>query len=164
MDCASEWRKLRGVLQHTGVMMSKSAAAFRRSEELKLPSGLVVEVRKPDITRLVMESPDGNVPSFVVGQVIAQLSGKGGGTEEWQPTADDLPVLSRFMDMVVKAALVWPVIVVGEPDYEAGQINIQDLDEQDRAVLFGWGLPGQAAAVARFREERAGSVESVSDV
>lgn len=142
----------------------KSAAAFKRSEELALPSGLVVEVRKPDISRLVMESKDGSVPAFVVGQIIDQLTGKGATVSDWKPTADDLPVLSRFMDLVVRAALVWPVVVDGQPDYEAGQISIRDFDEQDRAALFAYGVPGQAAAVARFREKPDGGVESVSDV
>lgn len=139
--------------------MSKSAAAFMRSEELTLPSGLTVEVRRPDTGRLVMESETGVIPTFLVNQVIGRLVGKAiNETTEWIPTQDDLPGLNRFMDMVVKAALVWPVIVTSNPDYEAGQIVMSDLSEEDRSTLFVWGLPGGSAAVQRFRTESGGSV------
>lgn len=142
----------------------KSAAAFKRSEELTLPSGLVVEVRRPDIARLVMESKDGSVPAFLTQQVVAGLSGKVQNTKAWDPSTEDLSTMSRFMDMVVKAALVWPVIVQGEPDYDAGQISIADLGQDDRSFLFGWAMPNENAAAARFRAKQNGTMEPVPNL
>lgn len=144
--------------------MAKSAAAFRRTEEIQLPSGLSVEVRRPDISRLVMESKDGSVPAFLQQQVIAGLQGKAETVEAWDPSKEDLSTMSRFMDMVVRAALVWPVIVEGEPDYDAGQISINDLEQADRTFLFGWAMPDSNAAAGRFRAKQNGTVEPVPDL
>lgn len=144
--------------------MTKSAAAFKRTEEVQLPSGLTVEVRKPDISRLVMESKDGSVPAFLQQQVVAGLAGKAETVDDWDPSKEDLATMSRFMDMVVRAALVWPVIVDGNPDYDAGQISLHDLEQADRTFLFGWAMPDSNAAAGRFRAKQNGAVEPVPDV
>lgn len=144
--------------------MTKSAAAFRRVEEIPLPSGLSVQVRRPDVARLVMESETGTVPTFLVNQVISRLVGKPvGENEEWIPKPEDLQGVNRFIDLVVRASLVWPVLSEN-PDYEAGQIHISDLMEDDRNTIFLWALPGGAQTVQRFRTEPNGAVGSASAV
>lgn len=145
--------------------MSKSAAAFKRTETLTLPSGLEIEAKKPDIERLVMESDDKTVPQFLTSQVANSLGTVGTFTKT-EPEAEQVALnkLSRFMDVIVRASVVWPEIVDSNPDYENGQILITDLVSGDRQFIFTWGMPQQQQAVATFPKKQRGRVATGSNV
>ena len=145
--------------------MSKSAAAFKRVETLTLPSGVEVEARKPDLERLVMEADENTVPQFLTQQVASSL----GAVSTFKATEPDNPQvglnkLSRFMDVIVRASIVWPEIVNENPDYEAGQILITDLTSADRQFIFTWGMPAQQQTAATFPEKSSRRVAARSDV
>jgi hypothetical protein len=149
---------------HNGHSGQRSAAHFRRTEMLTLDSGLEVEVRKPNVERLVMENAEtGNVPEALVGQVLRQFDPEADASP-YKPSASDLPPMMRFIDLVIRAALVWPKIVDGEPDYEAGEINMADLGKSDRDEIFAWAMPEAAAAANSFRSEQAEIIPVVQDV
>jgi hypothetical protein len=119
----------------------RSAAAFRKTEVVTLPSGLEVEARKPDVLRLIVETPDENVPTYLIEKFSA---GQTAGVEEADTmppvmNKDELRKMSLFMDIVVKAAIVWPVIV-DHPQAE-DEIAISDLDMADRQHVFMWAMP-----------------------
>lgn len=137
----------------------RDASAFRKTEIVTLPnSGVEVELRKPDIPRLVMESAEGDIPEYLTATVLAGFRSGKQTQIDFEPTAADLPRLNRLLDIVVRAALVWPRIVTSDPDYEAGQILITDLDTNDRMFIFQWSMPEAGQAAQRFRGEQNGHV------
>lgn len=150
--------------------MTNRAEQFRnRTEEHALPSGAVVLLRRPDITALIMESETGDVPEAFTAQVLDSLKPKTGRKNgrkegfEWQPEASDLPVISRFMTLIIRAAFVSPRIV-DNPDYEADQIAMSDLTQADKQWVFGWAMPGmEMAAASRFPGATLESVEPARD-
>lgn len=139
------------------ITQPRSAAAFKRAETHKLPSGLEADLRRPDAERIVMENA-GKLPQPLVQRIVSQLNGKpmAGNVEV---TAKDLPQWYAYIDLMVRAALVWPKIVTErEPDYEAGEIAQGDLDPVDRAWIYQWAMPQgvreQIAAAATFRQQQ----------
>lgn len=148
--------------------MSQSAAHFKRSEKLLLPSGLKVEARKPDPARLVMANANnGNVPMPLVTHMNAVANGKVKADKAPAIVLSeaDMPALAKFMDLIVRAAMVWPVVVEINPDYEAGQIVMEDLSAEDRKFIYDWAMPHQELSEAHsFRIEQNGHFQPVSDV
>jgi hypothetical protein len=142
----------------------KSAAAFRKTEIQTLPSGAEVELRKPDIPRLVMESETGEIPEYLTASVLANFKKGGQVVVDFEMTAADLPRMSKFLDTVVRAALVWPRVVASEPDYDAGEILITDIDTNDRMFIFQWAMPEAGQAAQRFRPEQNGHVAAAQPV
>lgn len=99
----------------------------------------------------------GKLPQPLVQQLVGELNGKP-VKGKVQVTVEDLPRWYNYIDMMVRAALVWPKIVTDrEPDYEAGEIAQGDLDPVDRAWIYQWAMPqevrDQLAAVAQFRQQ-----------
>lgn len=144
--------------------MSKSASGFNRTETITLPvSGQEVQVRRPDPSLLVMQHADtGDVPQPITDQVLAMIAsgGKVQAAATWAVERKDLPVLLRFINLIVRAALVWPTVVEADPDYEAGQIVMDDLVEVDRLFIYQWAWPeGAMNAAQSFRPEQNGHVE-----
>lgn len=144
--------------------MNKSAKQFKRSHELVLPSGQRVLAQKPNVRRMVMESDRAEVPEFLTQRVLASLNGV---IDESIPNFADetnLPELSKFIDFMVRAVLVWPRIVKSDPDYDAGEILITDLSDEDREYLQVWAMPEEAHIAKSFRGEQNGDVEIAPDV
>lgn len=143
--------------------MPKSAAEFRTSTELRLPSGRVVEVRKPNLMRLIMANAHtGTVPTPLVDQALAQFN-KDIQPKPWEPSKDDLAATTSFMDLIVRATLHWPRIA-DNPNYEAGEIAIDDLDGADYQYIVMWAMPGEQAALSSFRHEPGTNVATVQSV
>lgn len=143
--------------------MTKSAAAFKRTQTLTLSSGQEVEVRKPDIARLIMKHQGtANVPQPLTNMVLASIEGKQADTPTFG--AADLPALAAFTELVVRAALVWPRIVDTNPNYDAGEILLDDLTAEERAEIQKWAMPEAAVAdgAAHFHAEQNGAVELTS--
>ena len=150
--------------------MNRAEQFRNRTEEHALPSGATVLLRKPDITALIMESDTGDVPEAFTQQVLDSLNPKPGRKNgrkehdfEWRPEASDLPVISRFMTLIIRAAFVSPRIV-DNPDYEADQIAMSDLTQADKQWVFGWAMPGmEMAAAGKFPGEPVENMESARD-
>jgi len=134
--------------------MNRSAAAFKRTTKLTLSSGLEVEVRKPDISTLVLKNQgSGSVPTPITNMVVASIAGV-----EPQPlefASEDLPALASFISLTVRAALVWPVIVDENPDYEAGEILLDDLTMAEKMDIQHFAMP-EAAVQQGAESFRAG--------
>lgn len=134
---ASEWRK-------------------RATEVLTLPSGLVMEARRPNVNALILNTSDGSIPTGLRNMVAKQLASGRDGLTEWKPdSVDDLVGVVAFMDVVVKACFVNPVIVTDrEPDYDRGEISFDDVSQIDRDFLYNWASPAEVAAAQRFPEQQ----------
>lgn len=140
--------------------MGKSAAAFRTTHELVLPSEKKVEVRKLNLQRLIMANAHtGAVPTPLVEQALAMFN-KDIEAKPWKPTKEDLSSMASFMDLIVRASLVWPVIA-DNPNYEAGEIAISDLDGADYEYIATWAMPQEQAVMSSFRDQPRPDVETV---
>lgn len=124
---------------NTLASVKRSAAAFRKTETVKLPSGLAVEARRVDVSRLIMEAPEDSAPRFLVNQFAGSIGNVGGVELPTDSPSEALRKMSRFMDIVVKAAVTWPVIV-DQPTAD-DEIAISDLDMADRQFIFTWVMP-----------------------
>lgn len=116
----------------------RSAAAFRKSDAVKLPSGLDVEMRKPDVLRLIAEAPEASVPNMIIAQFSGAL-GNGVAIDDSEKPKDALRKMSLFMDITVKSAVKWPVIV-DNPQAD-DEISVTDLSLDDRQFIFTWAMP-----------------------
>lgn len=143
---ASEWRK-------------------RATDILTLPSGLVMEARRPDVAALILNTSDGSIPTGMRNMVARQLSGANNGRGAWQPEdINDLAGVVAFKNMVVKTCFVAPVIVEGrEPDYDAGEIAFDDVNQTDREFIFDWASPPEVAVAQRFPEQQVPDVPAAHD-
>lgn len=134
--------------------MTKSAIAFRRIQSLTMPNGETIEVRKPNISRLIMETGN-NAPEILRAQVTIGLKTALQGErlagdnphEVIEALIANMPDLSAFMDLVIGVTLVWPKIVSGEPDYENGEINLRDLSEDTRLILVRFALASETDTI-----------------
>lgn len=149
--------------------MPKSAAAFKRSVSLTLPSGLEVEVRKPNVKKLVLHSKKGEVPEFLTNLVLGGMNGTITNPQQLMEGLSDekkleaVDAVTQFGVILLKSMLVWPVIS-DNPDYENGEIALEDLDEADQDFLTAWGMPKDAQAAEDFHKEQASGVALTSDV
>lgn len=150
--------------------MVTSAHEFKRTETLTLPSGKTVEARKPNIKRLVLHSPKGEVPEFLTQIVLSGLNGKPVNPLEGIDSMSDddklktLAGLDDFTELIVRTSLVSPRVVKDNPDYDAGEIAFDDLTDEDAAFIATWGMPKDAQAAEAFREGQTSGVALTSDV
>ena len=152
--------------------MTNRAQQFQQAiEEHTLPvRGMVVTLRRPDISALIMEHPDGDVPSALTSQLLDSLKpvkrgrNSKNGARGWDIQIEELPQVSRFVNLLVRAALISPR-VVDEPDYDADEISIDDLIAEEKEYIFAFAFPQarEVAASARFPGEQMASVDAVAD-
>jgi len=135
--------------------MATPAAQWKRQEAqtLKLPSGNSVDVYEADILGMIMSGDNEDVPDFITAQVMRGVSGTKTKAPNLDITPDKLPEFGQFIDRVVRAGVVSPHVVVGEADYDAGQISIDDLTFADKFLIFQVVMPqGEAQAAITFRQ------------
>jgi len=133
-----------------GLTVSPASAFKREPLALLLPSKRVVLVQDVDLVALITANK-GDVPDFISGQVLSMFT----GTKHAANTgvkADNVGEMFEFVGTIVKAAVVQPRIVE-TPDYDAGQIGIDDLSTDDKLHIFGVAMPaGDAAVASSFRK------------
>lgn len=118
----------------------------RRRQELTLPSGLTVVVRRLGLLDVVAE---GNLPMPLLALVDeAQQAGAA------EFGLADLPRVMPLIDAAVRRAVVEPP-VADEPDET--HLGLRELSVEDRLAIFNW-LTGAAAALAPFRAQSGGAV------
>lgn len=129
------------------------------SQEVTLPSGKVVKLRRPDIIELIGE--DGEAPDVLGNLVLSSISGKGSGVE-----INDLDKLRQVMqsvNTVCKAAFVYPKLwdndAVEDPYIPIGRVPFND-----RSFVFAWVLGVKYQAAQSFRPQPAGNVGTVPAV
>lgn len=126
----NEWRK-RSIMQVT------------------LSNGLNVELRQPNLMGIVLNSRKGDVPHGLRQQIMLQLQGASPqDIPAWSPgqSEDELSELNTFMETVIRAAFVNPIIVE-DPDLNAKdpfQIAYDWLDTTTVSEVFGLVMGGAA--------------------
>lgn len=115
-----------------------------QGELLELTSGLTIKVKRPEIAKLISS---GIVPANLV-QVF--LNQKGKSTDNI--SAEDLSKLMQFQKIVAQNSVIEPKIV-DEPDYNNGEIALEDIEDTDLEDIWQY-VNGGLEAVKSFREQR----------
>jgi len=118
------------------------------TEELALPSGLTVKLRRFDLIDLVAE---GQIPE-TLDALVRKATSEGFGINEARQFAP-------LVNAVARACLVEPAI--GEQSDDE-HITLTEIPFSDRLEIFQWAN-GAANALQSFRPESASTVEPAPD-
>lgn len=127
------------VLQVTSSSYFKSMREERnKSELIELPSGLVFELKRPDVVKLLRE---GQIPAEIA--VSIQMATKDGGKQKL--TGQQFKDYLEMVESVTIASCVNPIVKRGEiknEDYDKGIISIDDVDMTDKEFIFAYADRG----------------------
>lgn len=108
---------------------------FKQTTELTLPSGLIVEVRRPPISKWI---ETGEMP------VTAFTAATGAGGEGGAIPPDKYPEFISIATKVARAAFVWPKLV-DEPTVDSGdELDPALLSLSDLSHVLSWAFSGAA--------------------
>lgn len=141
-------------MTENGTMQITPAEGWRRREEkVRLPSGKVAMMKKPDVVDVIMG--DGTIPDALAGFMMSTAVGE---IDENQISAKELPGMMELANKLCVATFVEPRVVTGDPDYDSGEIAIGDIDMVDRMFVVSWaqgrGTGGEAEKLAQFLAEQ----------
>jgi hypothetical protein len=114
--------------------------AWRKGEEFKLPSGLVVWMKRATLLDLVAR---GQIPVALTAQTEELLNAGALKVENFKEFA---PIL----DLLARACITEPPITDAPGD---GSIGIDELSSDDKLAIFGWAS-AEAAPLQKFRGEQ----------
>ena len=120
--------------------------AREQGDVITLSSGLVVRLKRPEITKLIAR---GLVPATLVQRFMA-IDQSGGDTSKLK--AEDIESILQFQRIVAIEAMISPKIVTN-PDYDNNEIDIEDLESTDLEEIWAYGNGG-LEGVAMFLKER----------
>jgi hypothetical protein len=139
------------------------AAQWKKSILAELPSGMVAELRRVSAIQMVMD--DGSIPDDLYGYMLQAADGS---LNENDIKNDPKALKGYFMLQmkVVKAAFVSPKIVDENPNYDAGEILLDDIEDADLQFVANWAMQGgdEKAALKRFREEQTRALAATQTV
>ena len=130
-----------------------NAQAFRKKKLeydegtiIELPSGLVVKVKRPSVPHMIKA---GRLPaSLAAAQFRMQTSNS-------EASDKDIERLYQLQLKIVELTLIEPKVTSQNPDYEAGEISIEDIEPTDCDAIYAW-VNGGDEALSRFRDGGAG--------
>lgn len=145
------------------------AQAFKQlQQEVKLPSGVAVLVRQPNVESLITE--EGGVPDTLFDLMFSGIEPDKAEAKVKQMSNDEkrayLKAQLHLADQIVKQCFVSPMVVDSEPDYELDQIVIEDIPIKDRIYIMQWAMGNgedSARTLARFRAEQRATLSTASD-
>lgn len=112
-----------------------------------LPSGLVVRLGRPSVTKLVASD-------IIPGDAAAALANAQAGGKV------DVKKLQELATIIAKQAIKEPV-VSDNPDYEKGEVSIDDFDDEDIEFIVQYVQSGNQD-IAKFRQLRSGSTAGLN--
>lgn len=111
-------------------------ASDAATEELTLPSGFVVDVRRPPLTAWMM---NGRVPERLLASAMGGDKAKAGQSLETMKDGEMLQMLKFVRDVVV-ATVISPRIVVGAAPDAEDEIDPSRIPEGDFYAVFNWAM------------------------
>lgn len=125
---------------------------------IPLPSGLEVAVRAVNFETILLL---GFIPDSLTPLVFKLLKGDSDAfAVDRMQRISEFTDMMRMIDSVVRTCVVQPQVVEGTPDYEAGQIGLDDFTQEDKWILFRlMNYPAQQ--LESFRQEQAAYVDSL---
>lgn len=134
------------------------AKQWSRTVKITLPSGNVAEIRALDIGAFIRL---GRIPDTLT--PIIELLWNGDNNALRTDTTDEKMRVIEFLNAICMSSFVNPKVIDGEPDYERGEISLDDLTMEDKqAIMALFNAPAQM--LERFREEQKNDVEPVRDL
>jgi hypothetical protein len=110
---------------------------------VKLPSGIIVSIRKPNLSKLI---ESGDIPS----ELLSMALGKE-GIDLGHYDADSVQKGIKMMNLMVKHSLVSPKVVENNPKED--EILVDDLSEDDKAFIVG-EAQSEVGKLKSFRKEQ----------
>jgi hypothetical protein len=101
-----------------------------QGEQMVLPSGLPVTVRRVSLMNLATQS---KIPQTLVNTVQQILDSGAKGSVAIN--VKELPMFGKVLDMVVKACLLAPALADFSDDDHLG---LDELDTEDKLAIFSW--------------------------
>lgn len=134
-----------------------SGKAWRtKGEIVKLPSGNIARLKKPDPMSLL--APDGDMPDSLIGFMMSNEDGM-----DQRPFAEVLPDLLPLLTRIVKAVFIEPR-VVDEPTAD-DEIHANDVSLPDKLWIFSdWLMGDMAAQAGTFPAQQSRDVDAVSNL
>jgi len=122
--------------------MPTSAKEWKRTEEMTLPSGNVVRVKRVSLMDLIVQ---GGIPD-----TLSPLATEVATKTQMKLEPGDLQQYEAVVNLVVKAAVVEPQVAD-----QAGPetLGVREIDWLDRLEIFKWAN-GVATTLRPFRGER----------
>ena len=130
------------------------AKQWKSSVIVTLPSGNTAEIRALDIGAFIAY---GKIPDTLTALVADIAEGRDVSTGK--STVENTRDLMLFYDLICVHTFVQPRVVVGEANYDAGEISVMDLGMEDKQFVLGF-FNKPARELARFRHEQARHMES----
>lgn len=133
----------------------QSAAQWvRKTEIVELPSGFVVELEKPDIMQMLLETDVATLPDYLSRVLYENMGVK---TRPVNPDSIDLNAEMRkniaFVNRVVMNSVRSVQVVESGADATANQINVGDIPFEDRQFISQRAMPQQEMKQAEsFRQ------------
>lgn len=108
------------------------------SQPLELPSGLVIELKRPDVDKLIKA---GHIPSDLAVSLQKSSGANGAGLQ-----GSDLTKYYELTDLIVLNSVTNPKVLnekeITEAQYEAGYVGIDDLEEVDKSFIMNYVQTG----------------------
>lgn len=127
-------------------------------EDVTLPSGKVVQLKRPDMVELI--NGDGDVPDLLSSLILDLTQNNMGKRQEVTVTKDNLPQIMASMNVICKACFVVPQLWDNNTADET-HIPIKWVAFNDKAFVMAWALGGQYEAARAFPQESNGHLETV---
>lgn len=122
----------------------KKLAEERKGTLVELPSGITVKLGKPFMSDLLAA---GDIPGELINAAL-------GEEVEGLSSQESAARSAKLMAHIVSRAVIEPkVLLEGEPDYDAGQISIQDLSDTDRTYIYAHVQEGVVNRLKKFRND-----------
>jgi hypothetical protein len=146
------------------------AAKWKRGpagELVAMPSGNVARLQRVSLEQIAMTGALPDSLSALINEVIQATIQKRDITsaqweQEWAKRAEekvDFAQMVRMIDQVAPLVFLEPKIVA-QPDYEAGEIALDDVEYPDRQFAFTWAM-GEVGLLVNFFPESPGGVPAL---
>ena len=133
-------------------------------ELVTMPSGNVARLQKVSLEHI---AATGSLPDSLSGLISEVIAATTAGRDinapdwekEWREKATqelNFAEMVRLIDRVVPLVFLEPKVVATDPDYEAGQIALEDLEYPDRQFAFVWAMEGVGLLVNFFQKPAGG--------
>lgn len=143
------------------LMQVTSAGEWKRGELVRLPSGKIARLKKPDILSMVME--DGKIPDALTPLIFgkeSQTAIKQGRNPEIELTPEVIVSLTPVLNKLAKGCFVEPRVVDKPGDDEIAPL---DVEFNDKLFLFQWVFGEQGQAASRFPAQQVANAETLPD-
>lgn len=142
----------------TTLQVTPASQWKRRTEIKQLPSGVVAELQRPSTVDTILTN--GNLPEGLAQVMLDAFVTQ--GNAEWKVKPEDLPAIADLVNTLCRATFVNPRIAPegSEPNYDAGEIALNDVQDIDRMFILSWATNagGQAPAATRFPAQQMAGV------